>query len=257
MEACFAANVSYLVNTSSVNAVIDMNNLTNAQESDLTKPKTWFWGGYGETKWYAEQIVLEADNIPLPNDQRLRTICLRPTVLYGENDRSNVGKLLTMTRDAGGVATRIGGKDTALQQSYVGNVAWSMILALEALVKNPTKCAGQAYFITDDSPVMDVFSFAEPFLVDQGMKCSSFRIPLAVIYYGFALFMFVLNFVRFFVPDLTVPSAARALSLTLVRSLGMRFTFSRKKAEDLLGYRPLYSFEESLERSREYYLTVK
>jgi nucleoside-diphosphate-sugar epimerase len=253
LEACFDQNVPYLIYTSSVNSVLGMETVTEGTEKEMPKPQTWFWGGYGETKWYAEQVVLDADNIPLLNGGRLRTLCLRPTTFYGENDAINVPRYLATAQRCGGKLWRIGGEDLTVQQTYVGNVAWAHLAALEALLKYPEKCAGEAFFVTDNTPAMNVFSFVLPFLEDHGLRLSSFRLPFALVYFGFMVFIFLLNAFRKFFPDWKIPKSVSDFSLSQIAFLNMKASFCRNKAEDRLTYQPLFSFEESIDRSRKYY----
>ncbi|OWA50666.1 3 beta-hydroxysteroid dehydrogenase/Delta 5--_4-isomerase [Hypsibius exemplaris] len=256
VEACFAENVPYLVYTGSVSAILGLDRLSNVSESDAPKPGSWILGAYGETKSFAEQIVLDANNIPLAdNTHKLRTICLRPTTFYGEGDTTNIGRVLSITKHcSNGTLFRVGNeRDTALHQTYVGNVAWAHIVALEALMKNPDRCAGQSFFITDNTPITGMSALAQPFLENCGMKMASFTIPLVLMLYLYTAIAFVLRVVRHFRPEWKAPATVSAASPTQFRFMGMRFSFSREKAEKLLGYQPLFSYEDSVRRCGPFY----
>lgn len=202
IEESLSAKVRCFIHTSSVNSVIDKTGGADLAESDCTKPDSWHWQTYGETKWFAEQIVLEADNLPLPNNHTIRTLCLRPTMFYGENDHINISKILQLARGFGGKLVRIGtAEDMTVQQTYVGNVAWAHLLALKALTERPDDCAGRAYFVTDNTPAGNLSEFAEPFLKDSGMKLTSFSIPFKLVYFILLLFLFAVNLVRKFIPE--------------------------------------------------------
>ena len=253
MEECLKAKVKYFVYTSSVNAIIGSEGRTDLEEKDCSKPDSWHWKTYGETKWFCEQIVLEADKTPLPNNQTMRTLCIRPTVFYGENDHVNVSKLLQVARGLGGRMARIGtAENMTVQQTYVGNVAWAHLMALKALTERPDECAGRAYFITDNTPVMNHFLFAQPFLEDSGMTLTSYSVPFKLLYVLSLLFVFVVNVIRKFVPQWR-PSESQDISMMQIAFPTMKWTFSRKAAEERLGYSPRFTFEESLKRSRAYY----
>ena len=253
MEESLNARVKYFIYTGSVFAIMGGESRSDLEEKDCSKPDSWYWKAYGETKWLAEQIVLEADNIALPNKQTIRTLCLRPTMFYGENDHNNVSKLLKVARGFGGRLARIGtAEDMTCQQTYVGNVAWAHLMALKALTERPEECAGRAYFVTDNTPVMNPTLFAEPFLKDCGMKLTSFIIPFKLLYFLSVLFLFVVNVIRKFVPGWR-PYDSLDVSTMMLEFPTMKYTFSRKAAEERLGYSPKFTFEESLKRTRAYY----
>ena len=174
-------------------------------------------------------------------------------MFYGENDHINVSKLLQVARGFGGRLARIGtAEDMTVQQTYVGNVAWAHVMALKALTERPDECAGRAYFVTDNTPVMNPSLFAEPFLEDNGMKLTSYSIPFKLVYFLSVFFLFVVNLIRRFLPEWR-PSESQDVSMMQLVFPTMKYTFSRKAAEERLKYSPRFTFEESLKRSRAYY----
>ncbi|XP_055337507.1 3 beta-hydroxysteroid dehydrogenase/Delta 5--_4-isomerase type 1-like [Paramacrobiotus metropolitanus] len=258
LEACYEANVSYVIFTSSVNAVLGVNPLVDAAENDCPKPSEWLYKGYGETKWFAEQMVKDADNLPLANGQRLRTISLRPTVFYGENDRINVPVLLKLAQNGGNNLLQFGNNDTAkIQQTYVGNVAWAHVQALKSLIEHPDDCAGQAYFITDNTPMLSPFQFARPFLEDRRMRLSRFSVPISVIYFVVLTFIFVFNLLLRVWPDWDAVKRTKLPSKAQIMFLRMGVSFDRSKAERVLNYSPRYTYEESVDASRKYYAQME
>lgn len=200
----------------------------------------------------AEQVVLEADKLPSPNGQLLRTLCLRPTSFYGENDRTSVAVTLRTAPKFGGKICQVGGDDLKMQQTYVGNVAWAHLCAWRSLIEKPEKCGGKAYFIADNTPMLNPCRLAEPFLSDRGIKIAgSLYIPYFVLYFFYFIFSCILQLLKR--ASLEGKFSKSIPAFAQVKFLGMRNSVRYDLASDLLGYEPLFSFAESVQRSRKYY----
>ena len=63
---------------------------------------------------------------------------------------------------------RVGDGSAAFQHVYVGNVAHAHALVLRKLLDPDAALAGQSYFITDDSPVVNFFDFMDPIVTGLG-----------------------------------------------------------------------------------------
>jgi 3beta-hydroxy-delta5-steroid dehydrogenase / steroid delta-isomerase len=63
----------------------------------------------------------------------LRTLALRPNVMYGEGDPYYVTAGLKAASTSGGVMYRVGDGSALFQQAYVGNIAWAHVRANQAL----------------------------------------------------------------------------------------------------------------------------
>ena len=136
------------------------------------------------------------------------------------------------------------------QQAYVGNTAWAHIVALSALNKDPHTTGGQAYFITDDTPVANTFHFMEHFLQARGFTLTPYRIPYSIVY---TLMFLSESFLRLVAPIYKYNVDTALCSIIYINTT---YTFNRKKAERMLGYKPLYSWQESLEKSLDYYMKL-
>lgn len=85
-------------------------------------------GGYARTKREAEVLVAAANERPLKNGSaNLRTVILRPSVMYGEQDPYFVSEILAVTKSQGGTLTRVDNIFTRCQMTYVGNAAWACL----------------------------------------------------------------------------------------------------------------------------------
>ena len=202
------------------------------RESDLNE------GIYGITKQRAEKIVLRS------NSDRLTTIALRFTTVYGEGD-SRMIRVIESSTLFGRFMMRISNVHNVLQFTYVGNVAWAHLCAMRALLRGGDTSGGKGFFITDDTPPLSV-EFFEPIITRLGYQYLPFGIPLRVVIFLAVLVEFFVWILSPLVSLRTSPSFKRSMIDTgFVNS----HTFCRKRAETLLQYQPLFSYEESKERT--------
>lgn len=135
-------------------------------------------------------------------------------------------------------------------QAYVGNMAWAHVVAKRALQRRSDQVGGHVFFITDDTPLMNSFEFMQPFLAARGLSLSDYHLPYGLVHNLFkgaeALLWLISPLYRF-------NSSTAACSVAYVCKT---FYFSRRQAELLLGYSPVYSYEESLKKCVEYYKNV-
>lgn len=141
LESCLFHGVRHLIYTSTPSVIYNGDDLADADESyPLT---TRCPSPYPLTKAIAEREVLAA------NSKALRTVALRPHLIWGVGDPHLVPRILTQAR-AGHL--RIVGKGTnRVDMVHVENAADAHLLAETAL---HTGADGRAYFITNDEPVL-------------------------------------------------------------------------------------------------------
>ncbi len=236
LRACREAGVRALVYTSTMDVVCGTRPVVRADET-LPYPRR-FTNEYARTKAEAEQRVLAADG------PELATCALRPCGMYGEGDPYHVANVLRVVR-RGRLRFRLGDGRGAFQHAYVGNVAHAHRLALHSLLDPDSPARGQAYFVTDDSPAVDFFVFMEPILARLGhsLPPRSRRIPYPVAWaLGAAAegAAFVCRPFARFAPTLTRSS---------VRFVCHEHTFVGARAARDLGYAPVYSEAEALDRT--------
>lgn len=255
IRACQREGVPTLVYTSSMDVVCGTKPVVLADEA--TPYPEPFTNEYSRTKALAEQALLAADGSPrAPRDgedadtAKLRTCALRPCGMYGEGDPYHVANVLRMVR-SGGLPFRIGDGQAAFQHSYVGNVAWAHVLALRALAQGDTTPAGEAYFITDDTPAENFLVFMEPILERLGetLPPRDRSIPYPVVFAVGALAeaaSFLCRPFFRFVPTLTRSS---------VRFVCHEHTFRGDKLKRDLGYTPRYGEAEAIDRTVAWFQT--
>ena len=117
---------------------------------------------------------------------------------------------------------------------------------MRALRQSPT-VGGRCFFIPDDTPVMNRFDFMDPFLNDRGYRLARWSIPFPLIY---AVLYVTETFLKMISPLCKINTDK---SLCGVIYVNHTYTFNRGSAEKWLGYTPLYSYDDALKRSREFY----
>ncbi|MCJ1358931.1 MAG: erg26, C-3 sterol dehydrogenase [Icmadophila ericetorum] len=208
---------------------------------------------YSETKGLADILVLEA------NDSKMSTVCIRPSGIFGEGDAQMIPNLLA-TLDAGRVGVQLGDNKKPFDYTYVGNVADAHILAAERLIAakdspspNQPKVAGEAFFVTNDSPLPFwtfarlVWQAANTFSTEQTGKPASLPTKIRVIPRPVALALAtIMEWVYWIVffgtkqPTLTRQKAKFVM---------MERTYCIDKAKERLGYVPRVSLEEGARRA--------
>jgi nucleoside-diphosphate-sugar epimerase len=143
LAGCRAHRVKCLVYTSTPSVVYNGRDLAGADESlPLT---TRCPSPYPLTKAIAEREVLAG------NGAALRTIALRPHLIWGVGDPHLVPRVLARAR--AGRLRIIGGGHNRVDMVHIANAVDAHLLAERALDRSPG-AAGRAYFITNGEPVV-------------------------------------------------------------------------------------------------------
>lgn len=136
--------VRTFVHTSTPSVVYNGQSLANADESlpltsDCPSP-------YPLTKAIAEREVLAA------NSPALRTVALRPHLIWGVGDPHLVPRVLARAR--AGRLRIVGDGKNVVDMVHVDNAVDAHLLAERALATENSPAAGRAYFITNGEPVL-------------------------------------------------------------------------------------------------------
>ncbi|MEY3775507.1 MAG: hypothetical protein RLZZ129_2287 [Verrucomicrobiota bacterium] len=151
LAGCRRHGVQHLVYTSTPSVVYNGRDLAGADESlPLT---TNCPSPYPLTKAIAEREVLAA------NSPALRTVALRPHLIWGIGDPHLVPRVLARAR--AGRLRIVGSSRNRVDMVHVENAVDAHLLAEKAIsdqpsavVPKPPPAAGRAYFITNDEPVV-------------------------------------------------------------------------------------------------------
>ncbi|XP_017830548.2 3 beta-hydroxysteroid dehydrogenase/Delta 5--_4-isomerase type 1-like isoform X1 [Callithrix jacchus] len=248
LEACVHASVPVFIYTSTLEVAGPNSYKEVIQNGHEDQPLENMWSApYPNSKQLAEKAVLAANGWTLKNGGTLYTCALRPMYIYGEG-----GPFLSATVNEAlhnmGVLPSVG-KFSTVNPVYVGNVAWAHILALRAL-RDPRKAPsvrGQFYYISDDTPHQSYDGLNYTLSKEFGLYLnSSWSLPLFLMYW----IGFLLEVVSFLLsPIYTYRPPFNRHTVTLSNST---FTFSYKKAQRDLAYKPLYSWEEARQKTVEW-----
>lgn len=229
IAACQSHGVQRLIFTSSPSVVYDGQPHVNADES-LPYPAKYLCH-YPHTKALAEQAVLAANSL-----QGLRTVALRPHLIWGPRDPHLIPRLLQ--RAATGKLMQVGPGENEVSVAYVENAATAHLLADRALSEGTT-AAGRAYFINEPQPV-NLWGWINELLAIAGLPPVKRRISA-----GFAKAIgSTLEVVHTLVPALGEPRMTRFLASQLSQS----HSYSIARAQQDLGDFTRVSFADAMLR---------
>jgi len=178
LKACCDAHVKRLIYTSSVDAIENVQNIEDGDESlpysnsDLKM--------YGTTKAMAESMVLANNGAKNGTQHGLLTCAIRPSSIHGPNNFHTGFMIIMKGAMAGGLRLRIVRNDVYHSLTYIDNLCHAEILAAENLQNSTSVAAGKAYFINDGVNVKywellyDIAALAVPRSELGTMACPKF-----------------------------------------------------------------------------------
>jgi len=140
IAACKQHKVPRLVYTSSPSVVFDGDDMEGVDESVPYPEK--YHAHYPKTKAMAEQSVIAA------GDEGLRTIILRPHLIWGPRDTHLVPRIIERANRL----VKVGDGRNLVDTIYIDNAAAAHIQAADRLEQN-RNLSGRVYFISQDDPV--------------------------------------------------------------------------------------------------------
>ncbi len=222
IAACRQAGVRNLVYTSTPSVVECGSNLVNGDES-IPYPKS-FDALYPETKALAEREILAA------NGASLRTISLRPHLIWGPGDTHLVPMILERARL--GRLVKIGAGDNLVDVTYIDDCVNAHLAAMDALVRGRSEAAGKAYFISQGEPVR-LWDWINSLLAMHGLP----PVTKSVNYYLAMTIAGAMELVAAYSAGRYRPLFTRFL----VRQMARSHYFKIDQARALLDYSPQYS----------------
>lgn len=206
---------------------------------------------YSKSKAIADQLVLDANGCG-----DMRTLCLRPAVVYGERDSQVIPGTLQALRE-GRHRYQIGDNTNLFDFTSAANVALSHVLAVRALLSGPDeanpKVDGEGFFITDGSPV-PFWSFARKVWAAAGVELDSEEVTVVPAWFMLSLASLIEWVYWAFTLGLKRPKNLRrqAISYTCLPR-----TYSIAKARKGLGYTPLENRDEHIQKGVEWELRAQ
>ena len=228
IKACLKLGIKKCVYTSTPSVVFGEENLCGVDES-ISYPKRHL-SLYAQTKAIAEQKILAA------NTAELSTVALRPHLIFGPGDQNLVPRVIEARKK--GKIKIIGDGENLVDVTYVENASLAHTMALEQLTPQ-SSIAGKAYFV-GQGPIK-LWDFTNELLKRSGEKPITQKIPLGLAYAIGFMIEVVLKIFRVF-------SVHPPMTRFVAMQLGMSHYFSHKNLEKDLGFKPLFSIEEGLDK---------
>ncbi|KIP01928.1 hypothetical protein PHLGIDRAFT_96543 [Phlebiopsis gigantea 11061_1 CR5-6] len=241
VEVAKAQHVSKLVYTSSASVVFAGSDQPNVDESAPYPAKAF--DDYNAAKAIAEQLVLKTNGY-----QGLSTVSLRVAGLFGPRDRVTVPTIMgiMMSKRSG---MQIGDNKNLFDWTYIENAAQAHLLAADRLSPDHAKyklVAGEAFFISNGEP-RPYWDFP------RGLWKAAGHTPkkITVIPKGIAMVIAVI---------MELVAWIRGSEATLTRFRVHYICLTRycniDKARNALDYHPLFSIDEGIRRSAEYWMST-
>ncbi|HNO78947.1 MAG TPA: NAD-dependent epimerase/dehydratase family protein [Phycisphaerae bacterium] len=228
IAGCRKHGVGRLVFTSSPSVIFGGEDQTGIDES-VGYPER-FASHYSATKALAEQLVLKA------NDRTLRTIALRPHLVWGPGDNHIVPRVVAQGRS--GTLRIIGDGSQLVDVTYIDNAADAHLCAFDAMTRNDA-VGGRAYFISQGEPVK-LWDIINGILEAAGLPKVTKRIPRGVAKTAAGAMECVHRILRL--------KGEPRLTRFVVEQMSTTHYFNIDAARRDLGYEPKVSTEEGLVR---------
>lgn len=228
IEAAFKNNAKRLIHISTPSVYVEKCSKLFIKESDPLPKK--MMNLYAETKLQAEALVLEASN------KGLEVIILRPQGIFGPRDETIFPRIIRLAQK--GFIPKFTQDEVLTDLTYVENV----VHAIDCAILSDKKVCGEIFNITNHSPV--------------DLQKTIFRLLSALNYFPKSKYIKrnkALFLATFFekIHTLLKLKSEPLLTTYSVCSLSYSRTLDFKKAEVLLNYKPLFSFEEGFQKTIE------
>ncbi|NXC71195.1 NSDHL protein, partial [Anhinga anhinga] len=231
IEACKEAGVQKEHACTIISVYFGLENLPYAK-----KPIDY----YTETKILQEKEVLGAND---PGNNFFTT-AIRPHGIFGPRDPQLV-PILIQAAKSGKMKFIIGDGKNLVDFTYVENVVHGHILAAENLQEGSPLC-GKAFHITNDEPV-PFWAFMSRVLTGLNYDPPKYHIPYWLAYY---LALFLSLVVRLLSPLVTIKPTFTPMRVALA---GTFHYYSCERAKRDMGYKPVVSLEEAIDKTLQSY----
>lgn len=256
IRACQELAITRLVYTSTPS--VTFAGIDEAGIDESQPYATNFLNFYGESKALAEQKILAASANFNQNSHQsdnqysqqglqqgsqrvkspvklLKTVALRPHLIWGPNDPHLVPRVLARARS--GKLKLVGKEDKLVDTIFVDNAAYAHILAAIELSKNNSHCIGKAYFISNDQPIT-MAAMLNNILHCVDLPPVTKRVPSAVAYAAGAILEWLYKVLN--------KKQEPIMTRFVAKQLSTSHYFDISAAKKDFGYTPLISIEEGM-----------
>lgn len=227
IEACRQNGIRCLVHTSSPSIVHAGGDIDGADES--LPIADHFTAPYPASKAAAERLIVAA------NSEHLRTVALRPHLIWGPGDPHILPRLAAKAR---GGSLALPGPDKLIDTIFVENAAQAHVNALQELA-GAARCAGKAYFVTNNEPLPQG-QIIRRLLAAIGIEVRIRAVPVGAAMTAGAVCEFVWRALRL--------NSEPPVTRFSVEQLATAHWFDTRAAERDFGYRPAITIAEGLQR---------
>lgn len=237
IRACQEKGVQILVVTSSGSVISTGEPMVNVDESTPYPPEAI--DVYTESKIECEKVVLAANG-----EKGLRTCTIRPSAIFGPGDRQVLPGMIEVC-EKGQHRFQIGDNTSLMDFTYVGNVAYAHVLAAEKLVDPSSPAAGQAFNLTNGTPV-PFWDFASKVWYEYGKHMP--KKNKIILSYNASMVIACISETIFSIKAMFVDKSKLKEGMTRSRikqAMSSRY-FNISKAKKLLDYEPQIGLEEGI-----------
>ncbi|KAF5382594.1 hypothetical protein D9615_002746 [Tricholomella constricta] len=237
LSACQAAGVKKLVYTSSTGVVWTGADFAGVTEDQVSVPRVGY-DAYHHTKALGERLVLNENG-----KNGMQVVVLRPCGMTGERDKQMIWRL-AQALENGQQNVQIGNNKNLIDYLYVGNAAYAHILAADKLLDAPETVAGEVFFITNGTPMLqwDFNRLVWKELGDDGSK------KIVVIPRAIGMLMAAVS--EIWAKITGNPTDFTRFSVRFIT--GVQW-YNIDKAKKLLGYVPRVNLEEGVRRTAQWW----
>ena len=232
IAAARAQAVKLLVYTSSPSVTFDGTNQANISE-DVPYPSSWLCH-YPHSKALAEQAVIAANG-----QDNLATCALRPHLIWGAKDPHLIPRLFE--RGKAGTLRIIGDGANLVDMVHVTNAAHAHLCAIEALSNNPAS-HGKAYWVSQQDPV-NCWDWLNDLLLAAGVPTIKKSISSRTAYVAGTVLEVVYTALRM--------RREPRMTRFLAKQLSMDHYFDNSRAQELLGYFPILSNSQAMDKFKQ------
>ena len=229
IAACRKHGVQRLIYTSSPSVVFGGDDHIDADES-LQYQTTWLCN-YPHSKALAEQAVLAAND-----DDSLRTISLRPHLIWGRRDNHLIPRLIAKARS--GQLRRVGDGTNVVSVVNVENAAAAHIQA-EISLRDSITASGKAYFVNEPESV-NLWQWVDQILALAGLPPVKKSISFSTARRIGSVMETAWSWMRL--------SGEPPMTRFVAAQLAGSHSYSIKAAQRDFGYQPIVSMQEGLNR---------
>lgn len=243
------AGTKAFVYTSSASVVHD--SVSDLVEGDESLPLVYIPKQkevYSHSKALADQLVLD-NNGTTPGS--MLTTCIRPSGIFGEGDEGPT-KSMVENAAAGKLRFTIGDGKNLFDFTFNENVVYAHILAAERLLQSQVtpppsedmRVAGQGFLITNDEHI-PFWDFARAIGAAAGHPTKKEEIKVIPKLMG----LIMATIAEWVVWATSFGRRKARMNVVGIRYSCMTRTYRIDKAKKALGYRPLVSLKEAIQRA--------